>query len=382
MEHSGRRPRPSQPFPLRCLVVVCVLVSYTATDSFAEDLCPVGDDLSAVPAGTLLPLTPDIAPPFAEDPSGIPAPPIGTASPRATPFPEPTDPTLLPEPAPPIDNPYLTSDDFAWSRRNLFKRVISDQGYLVTKWWPQDFKNPWFTVPLLAGVGAAAASGEGKGPDQNLSNQAHSTAADGVARGFATLGDAATGALLIGAFYFIGRTGGHDRLREMGSLSAEALLDAGIWVTALKAITARTRPSGSGTGDFFQYSPPPDQSNGSFPSGHAMGSFAVATVIAKEYPEKRWLPWLAYGTAGLIGVSRVVQGRHYPSDVLVGALLGNSIGRMVAYRAHGEEGVKPRLGNLVPIVNSSGTGVGVAWSYDWQPRAAAVTTRAESAEAP
>jgi len=65
---------------------------------------------------------------------------------------------------------------------------------------------------------------------------------------------------------------------------------------------------------------------GSFPSGHTLLSFAVATVIARRHP---WLaPW-AYGLAVLVGISRVSVGVHWPVDVLAGAALGTLIGFLV-----------------------------------------------------
>jgi undecaprenyl-diphosphatase len=65
---------------------------------------------------------------------------------------------------------------------------------------------------------------------------------------------------------------------------------------------------------------------GSFPSGHTLLSFAVATVIARRHP---WLtPW-AYGFAMLVGVSRISVGVHWPVDVLAGAVLGVLIGAVV-----------------------------------------------------
>ena len=56
-----------------------------------------------------------------------------------------------------------------------------------------------------------------------------------------------------------------------------------------------------------------------FPSGHAAASFAVATVLARYFPEWRGL-W--YGVAVFVGVARVVKGSHFPTDVLGGAVLG------------------------------------------------------------
>lgn len=259
-------------------------------------------------------------------------------------------------------------EDHTWSRTGLFKRVLSDQKFLMTTWWPSEFKNTAFSAPLLAGVAAAALSRGSDGFDQRLTKSANDASQGNVtttAHAFSTLGNAAPAALLIGTAYLIGRTTHNDRLRETASLSAEALLDAGIYITVLKGLTARTRPSGGGTGEFFQYSVPSDQSNGSFPSGHAFGSFAVATVIARQYADTKWVPWAIYGTAGLVSLSRVIQARHYPSDIIVGAVLGNSMGRMVVSRAHGE---KPSImGQLQPIYDPQQGAYGIAWNYEWTP---------------
>lgn len=59
----------------------------------------------------------------------------------------------------------------------------------------------------------------------------------------------------------------------------------------------------------------------SMPSGHAAAAFVMAFLIAHFYPESGSL---AYSWATCIGISRVVLGVHYPSDVLAGAALGMS----------------------------------------------------------
>lgn len=56
------------------------------------------------------------------------------------------------------------------------------------------------------------------------------------------------------------------------------------------------------------------------PSGHAARAFAVAALLASAV-RPRWGA-LALGLAAMVGVSRIYLGLHWPSDVLVGALLG------------------------------------------------------------
>lgn len=60
----------------------------------------------------------------------------------------------------------------------------------------------------------------------------------------------------------------------------------------------------------------------SFPSGHTLHAVAF-TVLAVGYVP--WLAWLLVPFAVLVAASRVVLGLHYPSDVVVGALLGAAL---------------------------------------------------------
>jgi undecaprenyl-diphosphatase len=57
----------------------------------------------------------------------------------------------------------------------------------------------------------------------------------------------------------------------------------------------------------------------SFPSGHSTAAFCSAAVLSSALPE---LSGGFYSLATLVAISRVYLGMHYPSDVLIGALLG------------------------------------------------------------
>ena len=60
----------------------------------------------------------------------------------------------------------------------------------------------------------------------------------------------------------------------------------------------------------------------SFPSGHTLHAVSFSTVAVAYYPG---LIWLVLPFSLLVATSRPVLGLHYPSDVLVGALLGATI---------------------------------------------------------
>lgn len=260
------------------------------------------------------------------------------------------------------------STDRPYWRQNLFRRVLADQRFAVTTWWPGEARQWSFSVPLLAGVLAAGTSGGTEaGPDLRLQRVATARPTSGrrsVARAFTRLGDASSGAILLGGSYLVARATDNERLAEATSLSAEALLNSGLWNELLKHGLGRERPAGGAHGEFFQHSPQPGAQVGSFPSGHAMGAFAVATVFAKEYADHRWMPWLAYGTATLISASRVSLGRHFPSDVTIGALLGHSLGRMVLARRDGTTPEDAR-GRFEVIRDPASDAVGIAYSRRW-----------------
>jgi undecaprenyl-diphosphatase len=63
----------------------------------------------------------------------------------------------------------------------------------------------------------------------------------------------------------------------------------------------------------------------SFPSGHAVYAFMMATVLATWVPRYRVIFYIA---AGFIGWTRIYLGVHFPTDVVVGGLLGYGITRL------------------------------------------------------
>lgn len=189
-------------------------------------------------------------------------------------------------------------------------QFMRDFAKVQNRIWTSPFRQPQKSamvgLPLAAGASALLLV------DQGLINrqvpQAHpwgtrlSRAGD-----FAVL--AGSTAVLWGA----GRLIHNEAAADIGRQSALALVNASVVNTALKASVLRRRPDGS--------------NRWSFPSGHAMTSFAVASAIASHPKTPRWariaLPALAAG----VSVARVGARRHYPSDVAVGAALGWLIGR-------------------------------------------------------
>ncbi len=70
----------------------------------------------------------------------------------------------------------------------------------------------------------------------------------------------------------------------------------------------------------------------SFPSGHAASAFAFTTAVAGSLPA---IGFPLRGLAATVAYSRVHTGVHYPGDVIVGALMGASIGEATALLIRG-----------------------------------------------
>jgi membrane-associated phospholipid phosphatase len=118
-------------------------------------------------------------------------------------------------------------------------------------------------------------------------------------------------------------------------LAGEAVLTSEILTSVMKDVSRRANPALVPVGgDFSDTWFKKNHGSwvrgvGSFPSGHTISAFSVATVYAKRYPSRKWKPIVAYSLAGIVGFSRSSLETHFPSDVVMGAALGYFIGRYV-----------------------------------------------------
>lgn len=126
-----------------------------------------------------------------------------------------------------------------------------------------------------------------------------------------------------------------DKMTKTALLAGEAVADVQVIQLVFKPITGRLRPADVPKGnlsDSWNDRTGFDRFHSSFPSGHALSAFAVATVISRRYREHRWVPFVAYGVASAIGFSRISEGAHFTSDVFMGAALGYTVARFSVLR--------------------------------------------------
>jgi len=150
---------------------------------------------------------------------------------------------------------------------------------------------------------------------------------------YKTLSDAGVATLAGGAggMWLLGHVRHNEHWSETGFLAGEAALNSLVAVEGLKYSLRRERPyQGDGSGPFFQ------SGGTSFPSEHVAAAWSVAGVIAHEYPGPL-TKIIAYGLASLVSASRVKARQHFPSDVLIGSVLGELIAQSIYKRHHNPE---------------------------------------------
>ena len=138
--------------------------------------------------------------------------------------------------------------------------------------------------------------------------------------------------------YALGLARRNSYSQKTVELAAEAVLDAEIPALVMRDVTRRLRPrdipaSGDFSDTWFRRNKGPFYLGpGGFPSGHTIAAFSIATVFAERCRRHRWVPWVSYGLASLVGFSRITLQAHFPSDVFVGAALGYTIAHHVVLR--------------------------------------------------
>ena len=144
--------------------------------------------------------------------------------------------------------------------------------------------------------------------------------------------------------YGYGALVGNEKLRKLGRNATEAFVFSGAITGAIKLLVGRRRPYAGSNHLFFHPFQFSDNDYQAMPSGHTTVSFAVSTVMAKSVDNIYWkIFW--YGSAAMVGASRIYHNKHWLSDVAVGAMIGYSVGSYVVNydRRHAGGSLSSRL---------------------------------------
>jgi len=151
----------------------------------------------------------------------------------------------------------------------------------------------------------------------------------------------------------------------IGVMFGETILLSNGISELVKTVVRRTRP--------YVYNADPDISvdektsktaRQSFPSGHAINAFASAVFLSTVYghlhPNSSAKPWIWGGSmaaAGTVGYLRYSAGKHFPTDILTGAVLGGVIGWVIP-EIHESDRVRVAVGP-----GAEGTVVGLSVEF-------------------
>ncbi|MFP4045961.1 MAG: phosphatase PAP2 family protein [Candidatus Aenigmatarchaeota archaeon] len=137
-----------------------------------------------------------------------------------------------------------------------------------------------------------------------------------IAMGYTQLGHAVLGAVLFLIFYAF-------KEKVFAGRLFIGLVLGNLTVASLKLFFGRLLPY-----HYALLSSPKFLLKYCFPSGHTMTAFVLAHVLGERFGKKGMFYLFAVG----VGLSRIYLGVHYPSDVIVGALIGILIGKLAMSR--------------------------------------------------
>jgi len=204
---------------------------------------------------------------------------------------------------------------------NLVGRFLRDQGRIWVS--PLHIRRgdvKWL-LPLSAGAAALLATDRRLSDDIRTNDSLRSPS-----KFLSNFGGALPMAGASFALFGIGKLARNEKAASTGKLATEAVLQSSIVVQGLKMAFDRERPDKiGGQGSFWG-------GGKSFPSGHAGTTFAFASVVAHQYHNKPLVVLGAYGLATSVSLSRIGGLNHFPSDVLIGAAIGELVGRFILHR--------------------------------------------------
>ncbi|MDO7853313.1 phosphatase PAP2 family protein [Hymenobacter convexus] len=156
--------------------------------------------------------------------------------------------------------------------------------------------------------------------------------------------------LELGAVALAGVESRNDRINTLLIIAkGEAIMLASTF--AVKYLANETRPNGA--------------DNLSFPSGHTAQAFLAASIVHTEFRDKsQWYGIGAYTIATSVAALRMINDKHWQSDVVAGAGFG-ILSAHLAYLSHrnrwGRKSIGRDIGMAPAYFGSGASGVSLTW---------------------
>lgn len=190
---------------------------------------------------------------------------------------------------------FAASSAHGQSVASLFTTLPSDFAHLFTP-----------TNGLIAGIGGAGSLAVHP-KDDEIADDLYE--ASGGRRDFfragASIGDGVEQNAFALGTYIVGRVWRKPRVAEAGANLVDAQIVNGVLTQGIKYASDRRRPDGGAR---------------AFPSGHTSATFATAEVLREHFGWKWGAP--AYAVGAYVSVSRMVDNKHWASDVVFGTAIG------------------------------------------------------------
>ncbi len=164
---------------------------------------------------------------------------------------------------------------------------------------------------------------------------------------------------LLGSMYLYGNITDKNKPKTVALLGLKSFIISGVLGQIIKQVSHRHRPYQDCPPDHRNWDGPvSDIKYTSFPSGHTISAFSIATILAEAYRDKKWIPVVSYSLATLAGLSRINDNKHWATDVFAGAVIGHFVGRFV-YRSY----AKKSCMSLQPVSMNGHLGLSFSWRF-------------------
>ena len=183
----------------------------------------------------------------------------------------------------------------------------------------------WWEAAIVVGAIGIASIAD-RGVDDWLQDR-RSSRSDDIARVLRHGGQPELTVGVPAALFIAGAISRRPALERRGERVLASVIVAGLTTGAIKVGTGRVRPSDTSDQYVFR----PFTKHDAFPSGHATVAFALATSLSEEI-HRPWATALLYAGASGTAWSRLNDHRHWLSDVLAGAAVGITAGKMMEGR--------------------------------------------------
>ena len=220
--------------------------------------------------------------------------------------------------------------------RKLVLNVVLDQKDIFTSPFHANRHNALQWIVPLAATGALI------GADTHIANAFENSRGQVRWGGrISNIGASYTLLPIVAGSYIYGAWRDNPKGREIGVLGTETLLDTLIVAGVMKEVFRRNRPDEKHAGDFWG-------GGTSFPSGHSIQIWSIASLLDHEYKHKKIVGITAYSLAGIVSAARIAAQKHFASDVVAGGAMGWFIGRYVydthmSHLAHTHASVTPMI---------------------------------------